>query len=640
MEEGDGLIQDIPEELLRALEDEMGKGVKPSKKLPRIASTPEKREALVKIFDQIVSDGVSSRDGLEAIWEQNERIYRNEIAGPRSVLDGLEPFHVPLSQPRQDQLVAITSNIICTQKPYMLCDCGDTEGARAREMVVHREWERANFDLVIQELGQIATNTNRGILRVTYAHDPSGILTGDATTTSPKRSQVKFSGINLEVIHPYNFICLPATVNGIRGAYAVGHRFYRTVADIRELQRLGKYIKPTDGSEPLSGGDTPLTTMAGDQFRYAGISDDPAYDPSMEKVELWDIIVKLSGGPDLDSPSNQRYYRATYANTDRCLLAFEEYPFSRPWYFGFGFLLDQNQFWSGRSIARNLAPLQDAYNSIHTALYNGAMMSSMPPVFGPKPSGEKSSYYGYGEYVEVTGGDSIQVPTIQFRGEPLERQAASIERIADLVSRVSENMMGATNRTEITATQTEVVSSGANAGLQAYIRCFTDSLPEAASFTMELLHSYYPMWQHENPESAAALPYGEFEDYGLWTTAGKSPMSTRTARLQSLQMLLQTGLQLQSAGIDVGIQWYEFVRTILENADLVGNDKIQMSPEEMAKQQQLQMEQQAMMMEAQGGEAQPGSGPDQGVPVESNMGDIPPGMEGPGGPGGDMSQGF
>jgi hypothetical protein len=584
---------------------------------PSIASTQEKRTALENVLSQIVSDGISARSGLGVIWEENEKIYRNEIAGPKSVLEGWEPVHIPFSQPRQDQLVAMTSNIVCTQKPYMLCECSDDEAATRREIVLHNEWDRANFDLVIQELGQIATNTNRAILRVTYAHDPTGTLTGDAAQTSPKKSQVRFSGINFDVIHPANFICLPATVSGVRGAYALGHRFYRTLADVKEMQRLGKYMSPTSMESEIMGGDSPLESEESGKFSYAAIADDPAFDKSHEQVELWDLIVKLPGGSSLDSKDPQVYYRATFAPTQNRLLAFERYPFSRPWYFGFGWLLDQNQFWSGRSVARNLAPLQSAYNNVHTALYNGAMMAAMPPVFGPKPSAEKSAYYNYGEYIEVDGSTPITIPTIQFQGGPLRQQAADIERIGDLVSRVSENMMGATNRTEITATQTEVVASGASAGLQAYIRCFTDALPEAAAFTMELLSSYYPIWADQNPDMAQQLSYEDLQDYGVWTTAGRSPMSTRQSRLASLQMIAQTAMQLTGAGIDVGIQWYELFQTILDNADLSGNDKIQMSQEEM---QALQQQQMAMAQEAQMNEAQSGQGAGAPIPEQPGMG--------------------
>jgi len=555
--------------------------------VPTIASTPEKRAALERLLSSWVQDGLNARDNLENVWASNETIYRNDVKGPSQLVEGWSPFHVPLSQPRQDMLVAQVASVVTRQRPYMICDRGEDEVKSGKQDALHREWEKTNFDQCIQEAGVIATNTNLAIMRMVYSHDPTGLLSGDSLENIGKAGSVRYSGIQIDVIHPRNFICLPATTGGIANAYIVGHRFYRTAADVRELQRLGKYLKPSDGQSEIMGGDTPIEHDRGREYEHAGLTDDPAFRDEDGLVECWDVIVKLTSGPDLESTKPQRYYRATFAFNQSRMLSFEPYNYSRPWYWGFGFLVDPGKLWSGRSIARNLAPLQDAYNHVHTAIYNGSMCAAMPPVWGPPGSAEKATRYQFGDILETDGSVQPWSPGITFNPAPLQMQAANIERIADLVSRVSENAMGATTRGQTTATQTEIVSQGVQAGLQGYIETFTQSLPSMAAFTMELLADYYQLWAEENPDEAQSLPLPAIQDHSLWTTVGRSPSATPAARIASADQILQTALALLGAGQDVGIDFYELTRVIVENSELRGADKIQRTKEQM---QMMQMQ--------------------------------------------------
>lgn len=590
------------------------------KAVPAIADSPDKRRQLVTQLEADIYAGINARAGLEDVWRRVEHMHIN--ARPlrnTSPQDNLVPIHRPLLQPRLDQLAAQVCSVVAGSDPYMLATSGDDTLSSKREKTLHRLWQTAGFDQQIRKAAIIAGDTNRAIWRISYALQVENMLPeGDETIQDKMSGSITYSGLAIDVIHPRDFTLSPATSEGIQSAQLVGHRFYRSAQYIKERQAIGEYF---DDAPPV-GGDDPLEHRIRYSQQYVNYV--PLDDTSSDPVELWDVIVRMR--PSQVSPINenkrQRYFLATLAIKQGLLLRFEEYPFSRPWYFESGFLVEPEDFWGdGKSVGKNLYPLQEEYNNNCTLLYNGALMSALPPLFGPQLNTEKTSYYGPREYIPVDGEVKIQSFGGEFHGEDIRANNADIERNADSVAGISANNTGAPEQHELSATQSQQIAAGVGVSITEYIRSFTANFPAMASLTEEILDSYYPLWRPFY--SDLQITKQELSLPAMWEVNGKSPADTPMARMIQVQQLIGFGEKFPQACYDM----YELGKLQLALSNLPGADKIQME-RPSAIPQQLNPQAQDAPGDGQGVPGQPGMGDPNPVPTEpqdaGNAGPLPP----------------
>jgi hypothetical protein len=444
-------------------------------------------------------------------------------------------------------LTAQVCSVITKQDPYMLAeDCADADAEDLKEATLHKFWKSAGFEQKIRRASHIATDTNKAWMRICWER------TGDRP----------FTGLIWDVVHPRHTVIFPATVEGIQGSRLVGHRFYRRVREIEAMQRSGVYFE--DGV-PLIGGDTPQEYDRGGEIQSSGAAPAVAGpDVKDERVELWDCCLRYDAG------DGEQWFRATFAFKTCCLLSFESYPYSRPWYFDAAYVTSNDDaYWSPVSVARHLSGLQDVCNKYNGALYNGSMMSAFPPIFGPELT-EKDFRYTFGDYIPTDTAAQNWAPTITFRGNDIVRHLEIIDTAGDRAARISSNAQGTQSVREATATESSIIAADVSVGIEEYIANFAGSLGEIAEFTMELLTIHFSDWKQDAvsigiTQAQVALPC-------LWEPNGKSPGNTPGAKLAACEKLAQLAGQFGPA---TGIDIYELTRVIIANSGLFGADNIQ-----------------------------------------------------------------
>jgi len=536
------------------------------RQIPKIARTQADRQKLALQLNTLIQQAITAKGSLPEIWERTEAYERNDPpAWDVAPDDSMSPLHIPFLQPRIDTLVGQLCSVVAKQNPLMLAVSGQGDELSTRlETIIHRQWESGGFDRACRGVALNAALHNKGIWRLTFEFQPGGILPENSDQLEDiQHGPVRYAGMKLDSIHPNDFVIAPSAVDGVQSAMLVGHRFYHRLAYLKERQRLGEYFENADYE--LIGGDSPENHD--DMLSYVAALTSPSVFSGSDEatlVELFELYVKLP-----DDRGIERYYKAVLAPNQNYLLDLQTWPYSRPPYFTSELLVDED-FWSGKSVGRNLSPLQDMYNKLQSLVYNGSYMASAPPIFGPRLDNEKYSQYKPYSYLETEGGGAQPFQaTTQFNAQPLMQQISNCERIGDEVARVSTNSLGAEEqKSSITATQSQAIAQGMSVGLQEYIAVFTLCLPQMAAFTCEVLADQYIVWRLLYPEQGVTRD--DLRRAVSWEPNGKSPADAPMARLATLQQLWAMG-QNPASQFDL----YEIAKLALACAGIPGADKIQ-----------------------------------------------------------------
>lgn len=578
---------------------------------------PEHRTKLGTIIRDWIQVGLDQK-GQPDWWKKVWAFYENRT--PENPGKGLVPVHMPLSQPRIDMLSANVCTVVGKQDPIMLADSEDTELASKKQQFLHKVWEYAGFDAQIRKASTDAGNVNRCFYKLT----PNGQPGTGGMQRAPNPSQKP--GIEIAVISPNDMSVFPAVSGGCQGAVCVGNRLYKRVQTINDQIKAGEYYKVT-----VTGGDSPSEHDDTGTVAHSGSSEGlMPVENEQTSVECFDCIVKLNlkdyGGEDAEIR-----YRALIAFKNGDLLSLERYPenYQYTWYFEGFYITDGENYWSGRSVGRNLFTLQDLYNKYWAMFYTSGMSQAKPPIIGPKLDGEKYSEWEIGAYIESDEPVAPWSPSIRADLQPIIIALQNIERVADQVARVSQNSMGAANKAAETASENNIIASGVAVGLEEYIANFSSPFPAMAEHTEHLMQgmwedvqSYYtqiaevpvldptgqpaldpatnqPMTQ---PGEVPIISLEEIQRPVCWKVNGTSPASLPQTKLRDSQMLATL-----AQDPEYGIDKHALGTLIITNSSLSGDGNLQLSREEiqanLMAQQQAQMQQLAMQQQHESGMA-------------------------------------
>ena len=523
-----------------------------AKNIPDCAATPDQRTQIGSHLQQLVYAGLQQKGNVESWWATVEQYHRNEWNEFDKPAESLSAISIPYSQPRQDMLTAQVCSVVGRQEPYMLCtDLAGNEAEEKKEKTLHAFWKAAKFETAIRKCSHICSDTNKVWYRLAWDLNPN----------------VFYGGFLFDVIHPRNTCIFPATLEGIQNARLLAHRFYRRLADIKALQRRGVYF---DDRVPNAGSSPEEYDTSGEIINSGASPSIAGPDPDDLRVECWDCLIKYA---DPEKDEDEKWYQATFAFKDSCLLSFQPYPYSRPWYFDASYITTNEEgYWSGVSVGRNLSGLQDAVNKMHSAIYNGSMMAAYPPIFGPEMP-EKDFEYQYGDFVPQDMPGQNWSPTITFKGDPLIRNLEMYDEIGDKTARISNNTQGTVQGRATTATQDSIIAAGVQTGIEEYIATFSECFPEMAAFTCELLAYHFAEW---GPVYAERLQITK-EDLlrpTQWEPNGKSPGNTPGAKIAAIQQLI--AVAESPIGPMTGLDPYDMVKVLIANLGLVGADNLQM----------------------------------------------------------------
>jgi hypothetical protein len=187
--------------------------------------------------------------------------------------------------------------------------------------------------------------------------------------------------------------------------------------------------------------------------------------------------------------------------------------------------------------------------------------------------------------------------------------------------------MGSVQDRSTTATENSIIAAGVAVGLEEYIANFSTFLPDAATFTFELLDVHFADWADDAMN--LGIVQQEVSSPCIWEPNGKSPGNTPGAKLQALSQIAQAVEAFANIppGNPTGIDPYNYIAALVANSGLTAADNIQI-PRQQMEQQQMQAQMSAMAQQQQGNPgAGGGAGPGGGAPPPGYG--APPGQQGP-----------
>jgi len=542
-----------------------------ARKTPPCADTPEKRRAIGRLVVGLIDAGRQEMGNVREWWRNCEQYHRNEFRETDSPGTGWVPVPVPFSQPRVDNLTAQVCGVIGRQAPYMLCETagGNSSAEDLRQKLNQKFWKRAGFEMALRRASNICVDTNLVWYRMAW----------------DRMGEKPFSGLLMDVLHPKHCVIFPATARGIGGARFAGHWFPLRQKEVEALQKVGPknggYFK--DGETPIVGGDSVSAEDTTGEIVNAGTQPDiSGPDPKDATVSCWAGCLKYA---DPDSDAAEKWYHVVVAYATGTLLQFEEYPYSRPWYFDARYITETNDgYWPGVSVSRHLSVLQDATNKLASGVYNGAMASAFPNTYGPDLP-EKDSRQMWGDIVQTDTPQKLFNPASRFDGAPFGQLLQMIDGAGDKTARISANSQGAIPDRPTTATQQSIIAAGVATGVEEYIANFCEPLADMAEFTEELLRLHFGEWEQDAKALGVQPPLLEIPC--TWDVSGASPGNTPGAKLAAVDKLMSMAGAL---GPPSGIKPHGLAKVAVSNSGLAGADDILMTDEEL---QQMQAQQQA-----------------------------------------------
>lgn len=454
-----------------------------------------------------------------------EPIYSDQLDAETDDADG--KMHIPIAAPRLDALTANVSTIIGKQSPYLVAVEGPPERTK-NEQFLHRLMRDAGFPMMIRKAAKEC-----GLVNFAVAYVSPSIGDDPVTNLSYAQSQerqTKRSGIEFGLIRAEDFVAFGAENSGLDNALMVGHRFQMP------LQMARDKVKSKEWCCELQDYGRQVGSIQLDEEGYASVTLGESA-PDLDKddnldganaVTFWELYVKTT------IKGSYQWFRLIVGAESQKVYRIEKHPYSRHPYFSFSFLESPlGRVFPVTSIGRQLYPIQDCYDSMFTVLYQGAANSADPPAIG-MPHSDKDQRYDRGQIVEGFEG----VSNINFDGAYVNQSLALLERTADQVARVSQNMIGTGNSNAKTATENSIIAQNVQTSLEDLIATFSESLPAMAQYIMdEIVFNSYSEYALDYPnEIPDQMTLGGSI---LFEVNGKSANQTPQARVQQAQLLIE-----------------------------------------------------------------------------------------------------
>jgi hypothetical protein len=420
---------------------------------------------------------------------------------------------------------------------------------------------------------------------------------------------LSYAGLKFASIKPTNFVIYPSQNVGITNCKLCGKKFTLLYEQVEELQNRGYYFK--DDPIPNNGNTDDDAEMDPQSQQTTAPSK------NLQKVELYEVYVKMP----LDNNFSGWYQAIVCPDTNQ-LFRFKPHGHSRPPYFiGECIVTDSELFWPDRSIARQLAPIQNQVDNLSGMIYDATAQALKKIVFGVAPPVKTDEMNIAGiDYIELDPGSPPPVQ-IDFATDvsTLFQQEQQLIQIADSLS-VSSNNLSQPDQKEITATQTQAIESGTQARINSFIGRFTREWPQMAAYTWELLSdpNAQLLWA---PLFLTMEEFQKAEDLGVasqrfsWTVAGQSIYDGPAQRLAVIQ---QIAAMAQDPAY--GFNKYAIGRLLLDLQRMPGADGLQYSQQEMQQMQAAQAQQDAQQQAQGNSKGKPGMGGNQGPSLRPQTG--------------------
>lgn len=578
----------------------------------KYAATKEKRAELGRELSDIVYAAIQERKKVESWWVAVWDYVRDEYQGFTDDQQDGSMIHLPILSARIDGISSQIRSIVLGQSPLMTCQSsvGSTQVNTLCETILHRMWVAGGIHQATDEASLNAAVTNKAIFEVDFAVQTKGKLgkgdTPEAKAMSAQLNQMleqmtpeeqtqqesdyiqdrfagalAYAGLKFAAIDPSDFVIFPTKNVGNTNCKLCGKRFTMLAEQVAELKKRRVYFNddetlPTAVSETSSAEDP---QQGGSQM---------APTRGLREVELYEVYVQMP----LEDQSTG-WYKAVIALQDKSLLSFKPHDMSRPPFFAGELVVTPGKnYWPGRSVGKQLAPLQNHIDNLSGMVYDATAQAMQVLVVGSTPAGKTDEITIPGvSWVETDpGSQAPQQLRFEVNVQPLLQQQQQLIQLADSVS-VSSNNLGQPDSKELTATQTQAVQSGEQSRVNSFIGRFVREFPQMAAYSWELLVKNMELWvplflTQDELQMAMGL---QLEQQKLsWTVAGQSVYDAPAQRLAVIQQMAQ-----MAADPAYGINKYNLASLMGVLNRLPMADSIQYTQQEMQQMQQAQAQQQA-----------------------------------------------
>lgn len=469
-----------------------------------------------------VKSGVDARSGLQDRWKKNEDNYRNINSGAVELVPGATPYAIPLIQPLLDRINGTVYQSIVGVEPWVqvLPDMDDQGIGDSVERDLQYLMARAKFPRKLWGALKITSCTNCGIIRLRYENTV---------------------GFVMEVVHPNDFFVYPASATSLDLAKSCGHRFFRTVEQIKAKQKSGEWM----AGDFLATND-PLQHESGRNKAYSRVENN-VVDNEDESVELWEVY-RLE-----DYGDGSVWYKCVVAVDSMFLLDCRPFgvtmetdagpqfvPYSSPDYFDLRYDDEYGIFWPSGSPAQNLQGIQNLYNDGWNIWYWGNVSTAFPAtVISGGTMGKKLEKLVPGAIIENPSPIQAQVINTQFNGQAFPMILAQLEQIAEGAVRISRLAIGKELKSHTTAT--------AAAGQLELQRQSEDQYTAYISLGLQRLYTFaYELYRLHHTDIVNTFGAAiEIHDPMMleslrfnFEVNGKNSTNNPQALIQKLQMLL------------------------------------------------------------------------------------------------------
>lgn len=472
-----------------------------------------KRNKLAQELCTEIRASNQAKGSLPQRWRKNWDIYS---VVPRVtnlvVLDGMEPYNIPLWRPKADRIIGSTSDGLTSIYPYVQCIEEGQDGTNVEwvERDLMTLAAKAKFDNYLKATIRETLNTNLGTMRVRPVETKKGVK------------------IQIDQIAPVDMVCYPAEFGSFDDAKTIGHRFFELKYRIDEKMRSGVYFQAS-----VNGGDDPRTLRGRDRSNLDRTQSDEPQTSFDEYVAEYEVITERDLGEGV------RKYICVVAFTDEKLLSIDETDYS--WYVDFRTWRD-DYIWPNDSVAQTCQGIQLAFCDAVTTFIHGTYGSAFPPVLLTGGSlNTKERKYGPGTVWESTEDIKLQTLPVSFNGQNIPEILELLEQSIDSLTGINrlgegQNLPASTKATAIDALMQAQQEAKDN---------YTDSMTESLEKVWDLILQYYRDYKEQlvkeygpSLENQGDIP----ENIRLQATAtgGAASPTVMLNKLRAAQEIAQT----------------------------------------------------------------------------------------------------
>jgi hypothetical protein len=248
------------------------------------------RSAIGKRLQLLVHAGQSAKGDLPIRWQANEAFFDNGAPQSNDSQAKIVKLHVNFLSIRVNSLTSMVCGVLARQEPYMIArDMQNGDRADRLEQALHFFWQRAGFEQAIRKASTVAANTNKAIWKLSYRpYDDD----------KSHKCALNQTGLVMEVIHPDNWVCVPASPDGLQDAKLCGNRFWRRRRWVTDRISSGEFLSD-DALEDLTASSLESDDESGAILRSRANPSETGGEKDDDLIEVWDLTVRLDlGGQD------------------------------------------------------------------------------------------------------------------------------------------------------------------------------------------------------------------------------------------------------------------------------------------------------------------------------------------------------